>query len=91
MIIAYSDARERLQELRGIAANTPAQVEMKPIFNNNAPAPKFENTHEPQQIQFPTSQNQVEQTNQNDKRNELNEQRLKEFQEARGNTVNGKR
>ena len=87
--MAYSDAQERLSELQGIAANTPAQVEMKPIFNDNAPDPKFEKTHEPQQIQFPTSQHQVEQTNQNNQRNELNEQKLKEFQEKRSNSVNG--
>ena len=42
-IIAYTDARDRLKELDSVAANTPAQVEMKPVFNNNLPDKEFKN------------------------------------------------
>lgn len=78
--LAYTDARERLSELDAVAANTPSQVEMKPIFNNNAPEQKFENTDEPKQKQINPAQTQSEQINKNSKQNE---QKLKDFQQDR--------
>lgn len=85
-IIAYTDARDRLNELDEVAANTPAQVEMKPIFNNNMSENKFENTTNntpqiPQQV-LPTQNNA--QTNPNFK---PNIQKLKNFKEKRNTDI----
>lgn len=82
--LAYSDARERLKELDEVAANTPAQVEMKPVFNNNMQQNKFENTNAPQQIQPPSSQTRLQQINKDDKRNEQN---LKDSQQNRNDAL----
>ena len=83
-MLAYSDVKERFNELDGIASNTPAQVEMKPVFSDNAPDPKFENTDEPKQIQSAPTQTQSEKLNQNDKQNE---QKLKNIQQNRNDDI----
>lgn len=83
-LLAYSDARERFKELDEVAANTPAQVEMKPIFNNNVPNNKFENTNAPKQIQSPNTQTQLQKIN---TKNQQNEQNLKDSQQKRNDDI----
>ena len=85
-IIAYTDARDRLNELDEVAANTPAQVEMKPIFHNNSPENKFENTTNntpqmPKQV-LPTQNN--EQTNSDFK---PNVQKIDNFKQKRNSDI----
>ena len=85
-IIAYTDARDRLNELDEVAANTPAQVEMKPIFHNNSPENKFENPTNntpqmPKQV-LPTQNN--EQTNSDFK---PNVQKIDNFKQKRNSDI----
>ncbi len=83
-IIAYTDARDRLKELDSVAANTPAQVEMKPVFNNNLPDKEFKNNVPMQQ---PQQQSEIGKTQESDKNNQQNEQSLKDAQQKRNNDL----
>lgn len=83
-IIAYTDARDRLKELDSVAANTPAQVEMKPIFNNNLPDKEFKNNV---QMQQPQQQSEIGKKQESDKNNQQNEQSLKDAQQKRNNDL----
>ena len=83
-IIAYTDARDRLKELDSVAANTPAQVEMKPVFNNNLPDKEFKNNV---QMQQPQQQSEIGKTQESDKNNQQNEQSLKDAQQKRNNDL----
>lgn len=83
-IIAYTDARDRLKELDSVAANTPAQVEMKPIFNNNLPDKEFKNNV---QMQQPQQQSEIGKKQEFDKNNQQNEQSLKDAQQKRNNDL----
>ena len=82
-IIAYSEAKEILKNNPRTAANTPSQVEMKPLFKNNTPYNKFENTNVIQNLkqQNPKENGQV------DKTIKPNEPNLKEFQQKRNNDI----
>ena len=81
--IAYSEINEILKNNPKTAANTPAQVEMKPVFKNNTPYNKFENTNV---IQNSKQQNQNE-NGQVDKTVKPNEPNLKDFQQRRNNDI----
>lgn len=83
-IIAYTDARDRLNELDSVAANTPAQVEMKPVFNNNLPDKEFKNNV---QMQQPQQQSEIGKKQESDKNNQQNEQSLKDAQQKRNNDL----
>lgn len=83
-ILAYADARDRLKELDEVAANTPAQVEMKPMFNNNLPNQEFDNKNDAQHRKPDSSPNQFEKIN---KYNKQNEQSLKDFQKRRNDDL----
>ena len=83
-IIAYTDARDRLNELDSVAANTPAQVEMKPVFNNNLPDKEFKNNV---QMQQPQQQSEIGKKLESDKNNQQNEQSLKDAQQKRNNDL----
>lgn len=83
-IIAYTDARDRLKELDSVAANTPAQVEMKPVFNNNLPDKEFKNNV---QMQQPQQQSEIGKKQESDKNNQQNEQSLKDAQQKRNNDL----
>lgn len=85
-VLAYTDARERLKELDEVAANTPAQVEMKPVFNNNAPEQKFERADVSEQKNMQpaaagTSSNSINKNYQQSKPD------IKKFQEKRNDDI----
>ena len=81
-IMAYADARDRFRELDEVAANTPAQVEMKPVFNNNLPNQEFETKNEMSKPKQQSAPNQFETINKN---NQQNDQNLKDAQQKRNN------
>lgn len=49
--IAFFDAKDRLNELDEVAANTPSQVEMKQMINNPTEQMKHDNIQNQQSIQ----------------------------------------
>lgn len=82
-IIVYSEAKEILKNNPRTAANTPAQVEMKPVFKNNTPYNKFENTN----IIQNSKQSEPKEDGQLDKNIIQNKQNLKDFQQRRNNDI----
>lgn len=81
--IAYSEINEILKNNPKTAANTPAQVEMKPVFKNNTPYNKFENTNVIQN----SKQIDSKEYEQLDKNIIQNNQNLKDFQQRRNNDI----
>ena len=84
-IIAFFDAKERFAELESVAANTPAQIEMKQMINNpNAQMknhiPNFKNSSEQKNQTIQDKMNQGRE----DSQNQLNNV------DKRRNTINNK-
>lgn len=82
-LIAFFDAKDRLAELESVAANTPAQIEMKQMINDpdaqiKNHIPNFKNSTEqnPQTIQDRMNQGRKDSQNQLDnidkRRNTIN-------------------
>ena len=83
LITAYFNVVKICAKNIKTAANTPAQVEMKPVFNNKTPYAKFEKTNAPQeQTPFKLREN-----GQIDNNIKPNEQNLKDFQQRRNNDI----
>ena len=84
-IIAFFDAKERFAELESVAANTPAQIEMKQMINN--PDAQMKN-------HIPNFKNSTEQNSQTiqDKMNQGREDRKNQLNtvDKRRNTINNK-
>lgn len=85
--LAYTDAKERLKELDEVAANTPAQVEMKPIFNNNAPEVKFDREQTPAAGQFVPAETKGQGNDGVNKNNQPAKQDIKDFQQKRNDDI----
>ena len=84
-IIAFFDAKERFAELESVAANTPAQIEMKQMINN--PDAQMKN-------HIPNFKNSTEQNSQTiqDKMNQGREDSQNQLNnvDKRRNTINNK-
>lgn len=69
-LIAFFDARERLQQLDEISANTPSQVEMKQMINKPDEQINKDNVQNQNSIQ--TLQEKTDQNNHPIQQNQLN-------------------
>ena len=84
-IIAFFDAKERFAELESVAANTPAQIEMKQMINDpdsqmKKHVPNFKNSSEQNSQTIQDKMNQGRE----DSQNQLNNV------DKRRNTINNK-